>query len=164
MFFLFFFNASAFSVASLQNSIWELIRSLPLFVLLLVSSIRLKNMGFYIITELQIQNMLDLILDLLVLDREKQSPHGGPDYEASSPHFPYKSRHCHYCGNRKYGCAPGSFLQWNVHGYSRSHQDSHSQTADTSDQQVNLHATGRCMIKSCNDLRITKESSSSLRS
>ena len=35
-------------------------------------------------------------------------------------------------------------------------RDSHSQTADASDQQVNLHATGRCMIKSCNDLRITK--------
>ena len=39
-------------------------------VCLLISSIWLQNMSLHIIPELQIQNMLDLVLDPLVLNRE----------------------------------------------------------------------------------------------
>ena len=64
---------------------------------------------------------------------------------------------CHHCGNRRYGCVPGNFLQWNVHGYSRSTPGIPTlrQQIPRTSRSICTPQAG-CMIKSCNDLRITK--------
>ena len=53
--------------AEFHLGIYQCLASLVLF---LIGSVRLKNMSFHIIAEFQIQYMLDLVLDLLILNRE----------------------------------------------------------------------------------------------
>ncbi len=107
-------------------------------------------MSFYIITELQIQYMHDLFLNLLIFHRENNLH---PAVKITR--HPVRTSHIDFIISAIFEIENTAVLQ--KFSNNRTHMDILTdtwctfQTADTPDQQIDLYSAGRCIIKRRND-------------